>query len=144
MTLIERIESADGPDRELDAEIAVAIRYFPQNVGFVWKNDLEPNCPEIGRVTCVTSLGTGGPHYAAPRYTASIDAALTLVPEGWRPYSADMSIAGRTRFVIEGPKTQWATDDAGEKCAGADWYTQGVASTPALALCAAALKARGL
>lgn len=65
MTLIERIESADGPDRELDAEIAVAIRYFPQNVGFVWKNDLEPNCPEIGRVTCVTSLGTGGHRNAA-------------------------------------------------------------------------------
>lgn len=116
MTLIERIESADGPDRELDAEIAVAIRYFPQNVGFVWKNDLEPNCPEIGRVTCVTSLGTGGPHYAAPRYTASIDAALTLFPDQTGPWSAWNCAIPRVRD----------------------------AATPALALCAAALKARGL
>lgn len=112
--LIARLESADGPSRELDAEIAKAVGAFSMN----------------------------GAINISPRYTASIDAALTLVPEGWRPYSADMSVQGRTRFLIEGPKTQWSTDDDGEKCAGNDWYAQGVASTPALALAAAALKAR--
>lgn len=76
--LIARLEAATGPDRELDAEIAAAVRYFPRGVGFVWQDSLTPNSPELGRVECCTSLGTGGPHYAAPTYTASLDSALTL------------------------------------------------------------------
>ena len=132
--LIARIESADGPSRELDAEIARSIGW-----GCVVRD------PEAqGKYVCWRKHYRSGEWIMLPRYTASIDAALTLVPEGWRPYSADMSIKGRTRFLIEGPKTEWSTDDEGEKCAGNDWYAQGVAATPALALAAAALKARGV
>lgn len=73
---------------------------------------------------------------------AYLDAAAMFVPEGWRPYSADMSVKGWTRLLIEGPKTRWSTDDAGEKCAGDDWYAQGTATTPYYALLSAAMKAR--
>lgn len=138
MTLIEQLEQAEGPSRELDAEIAAAVRYFPKNVGFVWKNDLEANCPEIGRVTCVTSLGTGGPHYESPRYTASIDAALTLVP-GSNEHTALF----------------WQLGDDGAGGNPADFLARllictnltshqfrAVAATPALALCIVAIRAR--
>lgn len=66
--LIERLEKATGPDRELDAIIMRAIY------------------PELGD-TMVTDTGwcVGGDHDAPSKsrpYTASVDAALTLVPDG--------------------------------------------------------------
>ena len=67
----------------------------------------------------------------APRYTASIDAALTLVPEGlgWGiPYGPCKEYSG-TRERI------WWEAEVGPATAEA--------FTPALALCIAALKARG-
>ena len=79
--LADRVEGLTGPDREVDAEIAAAVRYFPKGVGFVWQHALKPNSPESGRVECCTSLGTGGPHYAALRYSASLDAAMSLADE---------------------------------------------------------------
>jgi hypothetical protein len=63
-------------------------------------------------------------------YTASIDAALTLVPEGWQ-------------------RSIWIGDSDDQRTAlvelcpyDADTEVQVRAATPALALCAAALKAR--
>lgn len=53
--LINRLERADGPDRELDWAIHI-------------RNGL-------------LGVGMYGDH---PHYTASIDAALMLVPEGWK------------------------------------------------------------
>jgi hypothetical protein len=68
--LIEKLELADGPSRELDAAIHALIapkrhRMHPYLVG-VFIDDSQ-----------------GGLVYQCPHYTASIDAALTLVPEGW-------------------------------------------------------------
>ena len=62
--LIERLEDATGPDRELDAEIARLV---------------------TGRGVTVAPLS--GPRYdgdgePVPAYTASLDAALTLMPRG--------------------------------------------------------------
>lgn len=53
--IIRRLEQASGPDRELDYRISVS----------------DPEPPRVEH----------SPVYP-PRYTASIDAALTLVPEG--------------------------------------------------------------
>ena len=123
--LIEKLERAEGPSRELFEAAWVAIHH-------------EGYGPENERDTC----------RLCERFNRMLDAeawesaALTLVPEGWRPYSADMSVKGRTMFLIEGPKAQWSTDEDGEKCAGNDWYSQGIAATPAIALCIAALKAK--
>lgn len=112
--LIERIEAASGPDRDIDLAIDLGARPDqwaqvchddPDSVPTQWCDDDE-----------------------LPRYTASLDAALTLVPEG-------------VKFEIDG----------GVKNARARaslyplWHANHVtvlAATPALALSAAALKAR--
>lgn len=52
MTLIERLQQADGPSRKLDAEIARHLGYLDEAAGMV----------------------------RMPAYTASIDAALMLLP----------------------------------------------------------------
>lgn len=101
--LITRLESADGPSRELDAEIAVVCGI------------------DIGR-----SKGDPNDH-RLPAYTASIDAALTLVPEG-RHTEIEIWTDGRGRAEFNG---------VGTTCGA--W-----GRTPALALAAAALKARGV
>ena len=106
--LTARIESADGPDRELD----VAIH---ESIG----NAVDRGCPADWHSEDET-----------PRYTASIDAALTLVPDDlvWHVSSGDR----RGGYVsIE------SGDDRVPEF-------KGLASTPALALAAAALKARGV
>ena len=68
IALAERVERAEGPDRELDAEIAPlkGLRRVDegQPLGRVWYDH----------------RGHGVP---LPAFTASLDAAMTLVPEGW-------------------------------------------------------------
>lgn len=127
--LIEALERAEGPSRELDARIDALLK---GRTGFEWKGYFY-NCDQL--------VNAGGSE--VPEYTASIDAALTLVPEGWRIYTADFSVFGRARWGLSGPKTQWATDENGEKCAGDDWYQSAIAKTPAIALVIAALRAKG-
>lgn len=66
------------------------------------------------------------PHQA-PDYTGSIDDAVMLVPEGWT-WSADASVPGwQPQFKLFNFENKSVT---------------GQAATPALALCAAALRAR--
>jgi len=111
----------------LDAEIAALCRFFPKDVGLVWKAGLRANAPEIGRVECHTNLGTGGPHYSAPRFTASLDAAMKLVPETTDTKLGRLWCVERFSEITDG-KTTW----------------KGKAVTEALALCAASLRARSL
>lgn len=98
-TLAERIEQAEGPGRDLDREIAIASGRVP--LGFEHDERW-------------------------PTYTASLDAAMTLVPEceGW---------------VIDGR----SYPEAEICCLNGD-IVGAAAATPALALCAAALRARGV
>lgn len=103
--LIERLEK--GPDRQLD--IAIANACLPEH--------------HSGRWSIVT----------APAFTASIDAALTLVPEGWEwvlAHFADHPPSATVQFVGKGfhaaPDIEF--DEHGK--------------TAAIALCIAALKAR--
>ena len=96
--LIARIEAASGADRGLD-----------------WEIHLHDG---------LAGVGMYGDH---PPYTASIDAALSLVPDGWRLSISNMCGPGWFAGLHE-------TDGYGEG--------YGRAATPALALCAAALKER--
>lgn len=95
-TLANRVEASEGPSRELDREIARLIH------------------------------GDGWNHHSDTRYTASLDAAMTLIPADheWSVEWGGNSIA-IVRHLIEGPEHR------------------GYAEAPALALCAAALRARG-
>jgi hypothetical protein len=97
LELAERCEAATGPDRELDAEIAQVVGAQPVMI-----------C-DTGNVLIYQS------------FTASLDAAMTLVPEG-------------RRWLLQTLMT-------GKYRAEADWNGSGQGSTPALALCAAALRA---
>ena len=70
-SLLSRLQSLTAPDREVDAEIALKAgwtkRYSAVGDCVIWR-DADAN----------TSL-------TPPRYTESLDAALTLVPNGWHP-----------------------------------------------------------
>lgn len=118
--LAERVER-EGPSRELDAEIAVSVLGMER----------EGNLFESADRTYVLERDyyalDGGPR-ELPAYTSSLDAAMTLVPEGclW------LRLDGKTMTI--------AIPGAGEK----DWarHVDGVSSTPAAALCAAALRSK--
>jgi len=107
--LLYRVLEGSGPDRELDAEIAVLIggwerRWFGgdghPSPGFYWRK---------GDYSWTKDGDT------PPYSTASLDAAVTLVPEecGWMVMSSAAKVGV--------------------------WPSHG--ATPALALCAAALRA---
>lgn len=106
--LAERCEAATGPDRELDYLIAKAIG------GYRFGDAL---------------------HGAMSRFTESLDAAMSLVPEGlcWR-----LGVNGNPKAkLLGGSAAAILGDDFGTDISKAG------AATPALALCAAALRASG-
>ena len=116
--LIERVEKATGPDAALDGIIWQAVTpagSWCQNSDGVWLLRVEDD-----RTPGATARAYSHP----PRYTASLDAALALVPEGWQWVVGNMGNA----HVYE------------ERTAGKSVTAE--AATPALALVAAALRAR--
>lgn len=116
LALAERCENATGPDRELDVaiyEVVSGERHRPTRFG-----------PEE----------RGG--HVVKAYTASLDAAMTLVPEGWarridyRPAGLDLPVGCDTSPAIAMVYRSLAEAYRGD------------APTEALALTAAALRAR--
>lgn len=134
--LIERLEKAAGPDRELDAEIAAHLQIVPEFDRSIIRQDVTlrfvPNDGGIGRVRVYCSASPLPLHgRAVPSYTSSLDSALSLVPEGcfW-------SCGGPDNTLITRPKP-WAEIWQGK---ASEWKGEG--ATPAIALVIAALKAR--
>ncbi len=117
--LAERCERAEGPDYQLDGDIARAMGWsYRQREGFShwqWYSQGKTDAP----------LSEGEIRVCPPAYTTSIDAALSLVPEGW---CFEVTNFDTFATVFAG------LGSAPKASAGGD--------TPALALCAAALKAR--
>jgi hypothetical protein len=112
--LIARLEAA-GPDRELDAAIK-------ELVGHEWDYaaDWGPR---------------GFEEPVAHPYTASIEAALTLVPEGWTYVSLEICARGLpTQHCRVSIERMIGEDDQVGVC--------GHAAKPALAIAAAALRAK--
>ena len=114
MTLIERLEKATGPDRELNADIAEAIG------------------------VTVIRMPLSGPHDGngamIADYSDSIDAALTLVPDGWGRkcefgpgFNNSVTVGHVGADGLYDKPEQWASHES-----------------EAIALCIAALKARGM
>lgn len=101
-------------------------------------DDLEPLANKLTELAARCEAATGPdreldaliesaiPRFGLYRYTASIDAAMTLVPEGWT-------------WGVFDDGTAWVWPDERR-----DLLTgkQAKAATPALALCAATLRAR--
>lgn len=109
-TLVERLKGAAEPDRLLNAAIWLTV------VAPHVRNDRPYGVPTDA-------------YYAriCPRYTESIDAAMTLVPA-----QCYARIQTATRDYIS---LAWVTDEVRE------FSWQGEASNPAIALCIAALEA---
>ena len=115
-SIAERIEALEGPCREMDLSIAKAVGLAHLDAvaggvtGFMYMDRGQPACVTV------------------PRYTASLDAAMTLVPERWVwsinqfPDKASAYCVSEDE-VIARPRKQYQ-------------------ATPALALCAAALRAQ--
>jgi len=121
LALAERCEQAAGPDRELDAEIAVAL--FGGEI--IWKTaNWTMDSYPARRVQNSDYIG-GYQNAAIFTYTESLDAAVTLVPEGW---TWGKFFGGSAECVsISGPSIL---------------FERGLSDKPALAICAAALRAR--
>lgn len=85
--LIAALRAAAGPDRKLDAEIACAVRHLPEKAPDWlkrWGADFAPisyKGADPGQIAAMHNDGTPGINWTSPRYTASIDAALTLLPD---------------------------------------------------------------
>lgn len=149
-SLIERLERATGPDRELDLTIQVAIypdgdiaklmqfrRGLDGKIGMAWdiwgnsgsvvfeKRDAHGNC-----------YFNGG--YPLPNYTSSIDAAMTLVPDGCSIVLNIFDVATKPERIHTARVHISSFRVRGE-------WSPGVladSATPAIALCIAALRAR--
>jgi len=121
--LAKRVEALDGPCRETDTLIAVAIRFAFEDIP-----DVTLSADEYGADWTVLATIGGKKHtrFAAPRYTASLDAAMTLVPEGYKWGAGNR----------DGTGTAWAWT-------GVTYDASAIsnAATPALVLTAAALRA---
>ena len=119
--LISKLEAASGGSKELDAEIADAV-------GVASRSRRTASGKSKGREWFVDSHG-GVQTWAQdpPPYTTSLDAALTLVPEGWTGI-----------IPVSGGDDAWLWQSGG----GAGRGVRVSGTTPALALTIAALKAR--
>lgn len=116
LELAERLERATGPDRELDKAIH-GLLFPPRPVA----TDEDQPPPGFGS-------GFLSGDYWGSGYTSSIDAAMTLVPEGWDRIEQEQS---RERA--------WARITVHRNGFAPQYESR--AATPALALCAAALRA---
>lgn len=125
-SLIQRLSEAAGPDRELDHWIQAALNR--QRILGTYK-----------RLDHWVERALKN-RWATPAYTASLDAALTLVPEGcdWLftgSRSGDLTESPGKPFygaILEKPTSSKPVGDGKSR------------ANAAIALCIAALRARGL
>lgn len=129
LALAERCEQATGRDWALDADIAEGMN--PEFQSTPWERIDYPGGRWV--VFADRSAPDNWNIVSPPPYTSFIDVALTLVPEGWKwaLHSADDA----------GPPCAFCVSDMG-KLPWSKRVDDTHAATPALALCAAALRAR--
>lgn len=127
--LADRVEALTEPSREVDAEIYVAI------LGPEWKIQTDcPNFPDEVRAGRIQEIGGCG-WRNSPRYTSSLDAAETLLPESARQKSdLEWNVEAWTTNGVHAPHVRATAWVAGAR--------RVYAATPARALTAACLRAR--
>lgn len=130
--LITKLEAAETGRYELDAEIAVRT-WFPE---YVYPNEVMNRKPDSWgeawiRLTA-DGFGIGGAQLS--NYTTSLDAALTLVPEGWGKVVGEDNTGMGYAYLAP------SLSEPDIPYIGTFGWRR--AATPALALCIAALKAR--
>lgn len=123
--IIERLEAVTCDVDTLDEAIATFI-------GLKHRSRRDSRGRSKGREWFLDSHSGIETWGRCPPYTTSIDAALTLVPEGWQ-WNIDNGIH------CEDAAHAWLGNNSPQEIVPG---TSGDAATPALALCIAALKAR--
>lgn len=118
--LIERVEKLNGPCRETDAII-------DQLMGRVPDGAFRP-CAAIDVGTWALAAQNG--YWTSDRYTASVDAALTLLPAGWLWDAGFSKHVPHVARVWPGPRPPHN-----------GFYVGECDSNRAIALCLAALRA---
>lgn len=131
--LAAKVEQASGPDRELDALIAATARTGTEHAWAMkypaWLAAAD------GRV----HLEKNGPSFEAPAYTASLDAAMKLLDGvGVMMHLSDIGADGLPLARVGNPETAEVFNGIASCIMTDTAPTAGLA----LALCAAALKAR--
>lgn len=132
--LAERVEALDGPSREVDAEI---FRAIGAPVPFQFANKLVVLTFDEAEQCYFAPIGDMRVRYEPPAYTASLDAVMTLVPEGW-----GWLVSQPTEKAIASGLLKQRTPVLSEVQYGCDLRFAVAAATPALALCVAALRSR--
>ena len=110
--LAVRCEALAGPDREVDFLILCIA---------------DPRAVKTG------------PLPGDPKYTASLDAAMSLIPDGWRWWKAGDGRTGGSRMVLVD-----AEDENGRWSVFGECPCPETSERNAAALCSAALRARAL
>lgn len=118
LAIVERCEKASEGSRELDARIAFVLDN--RSIHVIVDGDVLGRNNQPPHDICIVGW--------APSYTTSLDAAMTLVPPGH-----DWSLFSDNGAAMAGCMP--ASED------GCDW-TDVPGATPALAICAAALRAQ--
>lgn len=143
LALAARVEAAEGADRDLDDAIATAIYSEPERHCTKGLSD------EAGGMWMFRY--PNGSIGSSLRFTASLDAAMALLPEGWTietlshwpaaPKDADNHQTGLSSVRLVGTSlTRFGQRMIWGHGSG-DGRADGTAPTPALALTAAALRA---
>lgn len=127
--LVERIEGAGEGSREIDARIECVKQGWHFRKMLVSENNKN-------HVSFRTSDGDKGLYYT-PQYAASIDAAMTLVPEG-----AGLSIQRYWIAAVEGPVWSAGISTGGIPSNPRQVFESYDAANAALAITAASLRAR--
>jgi hypothetical protein len=121
-----------GPSRALDALIEVEVRRW-QAYAIGLNDEQRAHWKPVGTKGEVEE---GGTRYHPPTYTFTIDAAMMLVPEG---------CAVRKEWLPAGswPARCFIHKDQSMPIHNEDFSFRAIGKTEALAVCAAALRARG-
>lgn len=124
-SLLARLESADGPGREIDALLMVAIEPPTGDAFWQWRG-LQPKGTQ-DRAEADLQADYAREH--APAYTASLDAAIALCRRALPGWEVLLSNEGDVHWVASiGPRGTFTSCEA-------------VTPAPALALCIATVKA---
>ena len=142
LDLAARVEGLAQSERDIDAEIACIIGKPLGNIDhWLHGDDIGYKPTAYGYYVPILPDGSIGTAFASKEYTASLDAAMTLVPEGGRWFKCGtnhpQTRAAETRFVVTGPQ-----DGDGRFHALGECVTDETVSGDCRALTAAALRAR--
>lgn len=128
--LIARLEKAMGPDRELDVLIGYAVDLRGDDKHLSFRTSFD-TCGMKMMLEMAESYQNIW-RTELPRFTSSIDAAMTLVPEGWNRRASETDKHWWWAELREGHETSYNRVEIGQS-----------PSLP-VSICIAALKARSL